>query len=85
MDDIKTEYKKGYEALVIMTILGYICCGIYAVITIIAMFNIIDPILGIIALVGVALAVVGIYVFARIGFAAFIVRDSVIEKSEKSV
>jgi 2-phosphoglycerate kinase len=70
---LSKEKYRGYNALTIFTVFGYIACAIYGIVIIIA--GIKNPIIWLIGGIGVGFSALGIYIFARIGNAVFITRD----------
>ena len=72
----KNEYSKGYKALDILTMIGYLCCAINLVMGFSIMFK--GPLPGLLILVGSLIGFLVVYVFNKIGHAAFIARDCAI-------
>ena len=78
---LENERNKGYLALTVFTVLGYISAGLTGLMGIISMGN--SVLAGFYMLMAACMGAIGFYAFARIGFAAFIIRDSLEKSSEK--
>ncbi len=74
------EYRKGYTALDILTMLGYIVCVIYVCMGFAAMGAGFLP--GILLILEAVAGFIAVYVGNRIGHAVFIARDLALERKD---
>ena len=76
------EYGKGYSAIMVLSILGYIGCSIYGFMGFITLSKSLPA--GLLLIFSASLGTVSVYVFNKIGLAVFIVRDIQITKVEEN-